>query len=83
MDQQPQHDNGGGGELCTLADVAQLLRVPPATLRYWRHLGTGPHSFRIGRHVRYYRGDVDAWLEKQRGQSTDVQGQGRPVTPEG
>lgn len=81
---QPQHGNGGGDELCTLADVAQLLRVPPATLRYWRHLGTGPHSFRIGRHVRYYRDDVDAWLEKQRGQRpTDDERRGRPVSTQG
>ncbi len=53
-------------ELCTLVEVAQLLRIPSATLRYWRHLGTGPRSFRIGRHVRYYRADIDAWLHSQR-----------------
>lgn len=75
-----QSDRSGGDELCTLADVAQLLRVPPATLRYWRHLGTGPRSFRIGRHVRYYRGDVEAWLQEQRGQgSTGGEQRGRQV----
>ena len=33
-------------ELMTIKEVARLVRVPEATLRYRRHLGTGPHSFR-------------------------------------
>lgn len=79
---EPQHDNNGD-DLFTIADVAHLLRVPPATLRYWRHLGTGPHSFRVGRHVRYHRGDVEAWVEAQRGQRpTDDERHGRPVGTE-
>lgn len=52
-------------ELLTLPEVADLVRVPVATLRYWRHLGSGPQSFRIGRTVRYWRSDVYQWLEKQ------------------
>jgi excisionase family DNA binding protein len=59
-------DNGEFDDLFTLAELANLLRVPPATLRYWRHRGTGPDSFRIGRHVRYYRTDVESWLRHQR-----------------
>lgn len=34
-------------------DVAELLRVPAATLRYRRHQRTGPDSVKTGRHVRY------------------------------
>ena len=69
MNRQPRPDNNDdrNDELFTLAEVAKLLRVPPATLRYWRHLSTGPRSFRVGRHVRYYRADHDAWLRDQRG----------------
>ena len=52
-------------ELMSIKEVAALVRVPEATLRYWRHLGTGPHSFRIGRSVRYWRTDVIGWLEDQ------------------
>lgn len=52
-------------ELMSIKEAAALVRVPEATLRYWRHLGTGPHSFRIGRSVRYWRTDVIAWLEEQ------------------
>ena len=51
--------------LLTLPEVADLVRVPIATLRYWRHLGSGPQSFRIGRTVRYWRNDVLQWLERQ------------------
>ena len=50
-------------ELLTLEEVAVVVRVPVATLRYWRHLGTGPRSFRIGRSVRYWRREVFAWLD--------------------
>jgi predicted DNA-binding transcriptional regulator AlpA len=52
-------------ELMTLKEVATLVRVPEATPRYWRHLGTGPHGFRIGRSVRYWRNDVVHWLEEE------------------
>ena len=52
-------------ELMTLPEVAAFLRVPPATLRYWRHLDIGPESFKIGRHVRYERQLVIRWLREQ------------------
>jgi hypothetical protein len=46
-------------DLLTTAEVAQIMRSPVSTLRYWRHLGTGPHSFRLGRRVVYRRADVN------------------------
>ena len=52
-------------ELLTIGEAAQLLRAPIATLRYWRHLGTGPHSFRLGRRVVYRREDLHAWIDRQ------------------
>lgn len=52
-------------ELLTLAEVAAILRIPIATLRYWRHLHIGPPSFRIGRGVRYWRSEVMRWLHEQ------------------
>lgn len=54
-----------GDEMMTMKEVAAVVRVPVATLRYWRHLGTGPRSFRIGRSVRYWRTEVWAWIEEQ------------------
>lgn len=52
-------------DLLTMAEVAAIVRAPVATLRYWRHLGTGPGSFRVGRGVRCWRTDVTEWLERQ------------------
>ncbi|MBF4766850.1 helix-turn-helix domain-containing protein [Nocardioides agariphilus] len=52
-------------ELLSVAEAAAIVRAPVATLRYWRHLGTGPHSFKVGRSVRYWRSEVIAWLEAQ------------------
>jgi predicted DNA-binding transcriptional regulator AlpA len=52
-------------ELLNVAEAAAIVRAPVATLRYWRHLGTGPHSFKVGRSVRYWRSEVIAWLEAQ------------------
>ncbi|RBY88558.1 AlpA family transcriptional regulator [Blastococcus sp. TF02A-26] len=54
-------------ELLTITEAADLLRAPVATLRYWRHLGTGPRSFRLGRRVLYRYDDVQAWVEEQSG----------------
>ena len=52
-------------ELLTLAEVAAIVRAPVATLRYWRHLGTGPRSFRLGRRVVYPGADLRAWIDTQ------------------
>ncbi len=57
-------------ELLTITEAAELLRAPVATLRYWRHLGTGPRSFRLGRRVLYRRDDLHAWINAQHGQNT-------------
>lgn len=53
--------------ILTLAEVADLLRVSPHTLRWWKHrgLGEGPRSFNIGRRVAYRESDVQAWLDEQ------------------
>jgi excisionase family DNA binding protein len=52
-------------DLLTIAEAAALLRAPVATLRYWRHLGTGPRSFRLGRRVLYRRDDLHTWIDAQ------------------
>ena len=54
-----------GDEMLTLQEACRFLRVPEGTLRYWRHLGCGPRSFKIGRHVRYWRTDLILWLSEQ------------------
>ena len=50
--------------LLTPEDVSQMLGgVPAATLKRWRTQRTGPVALHIGRHVRYRRSAVEAWLE--------------------
>ncbi len=49
----------------TLAELAELLCVPVGTLYQWRHRGEGPPGHRIGRHIRYRRSVVDAWIDAQ------------------
>jgi excisionase family DNA binding protein len=56
-------------DLLTIGEAAELLRAPVATLRYWRHRGTGPRSFRLGRRVLYRRDDLRAYIDSQRRQS--------------
>lgn len=60
-----RHDRRSDDDLLTIAEVSAILRTPVATLRYWRTLGIGPHSFKIGRRVFYRAGDVYAWLDAQ------------------
>jgi excisionase family DNA binding protein len=51
----------------TTAEVAAAVRAPAETVRYWRHVGKGPKSFKVGRRVLYAEDDVLAWLaEAQR-----------------
>jgi excisionase family DNA binding protein len=65
--QQPHQQavRNAGDEMLTLQEACAYLRIPEGTLRYWRHLGTGPRSFKIGRHVRYWKTDLVLWLTEQ------------------
>lgn len=59
------HSPDPDDDLLSIEEAAALLRTPVATLRYWRHMGTGPRSFRVGRAVRYWHSDVRGWLHEQ------------------
>jgi excisionase family DNA binding protein len=50
--------------LMTIAELSTMLGVPIDTLYGWRHRGVGPRGYRVGRHVRYRRSSVEAWLEE-------------------
>lgn len=52
-------------DILTLPEVSERTRVPLATLRYWRHKGIGPRSFRVGARVVYKASDVERWLDEQ------------------
>ena len=49
-------------EYLTIAEASDRLRTPEATLRYWRHMGKGPKSFKLGRRVLYEAADVEAFI---------------------
>lgn len=59
------HDNHEHDEMLTIEEAAAFLRVPVATMRYWRYCGSGPFSFKIQRHVRYWRTDLVLWRADQ------------------
>lgn len=46
-------------------DLAQMLNVPVGTVYQWRTRGVGPAGFRVGKHVRYRREDVERWIAEQ------------------
>ena len=66
------HPAGREPELLTITEAAELLRAPVATLRYWRHLGTGPRSFRLGRRVLYRSDDLHAWIADSTARTASV-----------
>jgi len=51
--------------LLSPAALAEYLDVPIATVYRWRSRGDGPPGIRVGRHVRYRRRDVEAWLDSK------------------
>lgn len=51
-------------EYMTVREVSALTRAPEATVLWWRHVGRGPKSFKVGRRVLYKRSDVERWLEQ-------------------
>ena len=54
------------GKYMVTKEVSELTRVPPETLRWMRHVGRGPRSFKLGRRVLYATEDVEAWLAEAR-----------------
>ena len=54
-----------GERLWTPQEVAGYLGVPVRTLYAWRSRGAGPQGLRVGKHLRYRKADLDAWLEGQ------------------
>ncbi len=56
-------------EYLTVEDVALITRSTPQAVRYWRHRGTGPRSFKLGRRVLFDPADVAEWIEKHKAAS--------------
>ena len=52
-----------GDDLLSPDELAAFFGVPLRTVYAWRDRRTGPPGFRVGRHVRYRRRDVEAWVD--------------------
>jgi hypothetical protein len=50
-------------ELLTYTDLARLTGESVMTHRRRKMMGVGPRFLRIGRHIRFRRQDVAAWLD--------------------
>jgi hypothetical protein len=61
---------GNDEDFLTLPEVAEILRVPVNTLRWWRQRGDGPPFFKVGRHLVTTIGDLRAWIQEQKQQAT-------------
>jgi excisionase family DNA binding protein len=45
--------------------LADWFGIPIRTVYNWRSRQEGPRGYRIGRHVRYRRSEVEEWLKRQ------------------
>jgi excisionase family DNA binding protein len=70
MRQEQYMPNDKAQTYLTTQEVAALLRTSADSVRYWRHVGRGPKSFKVGRRVLYDQADLNAWLLRLK---TDVQ----------
>ena len=53
-------------ELLSLQEVAEMLKVPVNTLRWWRQRETGPTFFKMGRRLVTTVADVRRFVDEQR-----------------
>lgn len=58
------------GDFLTLSEVADIIRVPINTLRWWRQQGAGPRFFKIGRRLVTTVGDLTTWVDAQKDGTT-------------
>lgn len=53
-------------EYIDAAEVARILAIPRNTMYAYAKAGVGPASFKIGKHRRWERSEVFAWIEEQK-----------------
>lgn len=51
------------GRLLDIDEVADYLGIPKNTLYKWRVDGKGPRAIKVGKHLRFRRGDLETWLD--------------------
>jgi excisionase family DNA binding protein len=61
---QPSSGSSTDGEILTVMDVAQFLRVPKSTVYKLARVGELPAS-KIGKHWRFLRRDIHEWMHSR------------------
>ena len=61
---QPSSGPSTDGEILTVTDVAQFLRVPKSTVYKLARVGELPAS-KIGKHWRFLRRDIHEWMHSR------------------
>ncbi|MEP6889701.1 MAG: helix-turn-helix domain-containing protein [Nitrospirota bacterium] len=61
---QPDNGPSTDGEILTVMDVAQFLRVPKSTVYKLARVGELPAS-KIGKHWRFLRRDIHEWMHSR------------------
>jgi excisionase family DNA binding protein len=51
--------------LLSVEELAAYLDIPVATIYAWRYRRQGPPGFRVGRHLRFRREDVERWISER------------------
>ena len=51
--------------LIDVHELADYLDVPVKTLYAWRYRRECPLAFRVGRHLRYRRSDIQRWIQQR------------------
>ncbi|SHS44793.1 Predicted transcriptional regulator [Mycobacteroides abscessus subsp. abscessus] len=57
---------GQSGDLMTIGELANRLRVSVGCIRAWRLRGEGPPAVRLGSALRWDAAEVEAWIDSQR-----------------
>jgi hypothetical protein len=55
----------------TTAEVAARFRRPEATVRWWRYIGYGPESVKVGKHALYPVEAVEAFEAQLRAEAAE------------
>lgn len=53
-------------EWMTTEELAAWMRVPVDSIYWWRRNGQAPPAYKIGRHLRWHRDDIEYWLRERR-----------------
>ena len=58
-------------QLLRTSEVSDMTNISKDTLRWWRHRGEGPPSFKMGKKIVVYPADLlELWIRNQQTAST-------------